>query len=128
MENQQVEEIEQVEQQEHTDAEPQKRKRGRPRKGEVVVKPVKTKKEFKTHDPNYFRNYYNLKIKPVKEARRKVREDLKQQLQETKHEEIINTTSNIINKIKNINNQDNELDKISKMMLMICHKLDIKFE
>ncbi len=44
MGNHQVEEIEQVEQQEHTDAEPQKRKRGRPRKGEVVVKPGNEKR------------------------------------------------------------------------------------
>jgi len=125
MENQQVEQTEDIEQQEHTDAEPQKRKRGRPRKGEVVVKPVKTKKEFKTHDPNYFRNYYKEKIKPMKDTTRKIREDMKQQLQEAKHEEIINTTNNIINKIKNINNQDNELDKISKMMTLICERLNI---
>ena len=97
-----------------------KRNRGRPRKDEVVVKPVKTKKEFKTHDPNYFRNYYKNNIKPMKDTTRKLREDMKQQLQEAKHEEIINTTNNIINKIKNVNNQDNELDKISKMMTLIC--------
>ena len=125
MGNQQVEQTGDIEQQEHTDAEPQQTKRGRPRKGEVVVKPAKTKKEFKTHDPNYFRNYYKEKIKPMKDTTRKLREDMKQQLQEAKHEEIINTTNNIINKIKNINNQDNELDKISKMMTLICERLNI---
>ena len=89
------------------------------------MKAVKTKKEFKTHDPNYFRNYYKNKIKPMKDTTRKIREDMKQQLQEAKHEEIINATSSIINKIKNINNQDNELNKISKMMTLICERLNI---
>ena len=122
MENQQIEEIEQTEEQAH------KRGRGRPRKGEVVVKPVKVKKVFKTHSSDYYKNYYDEKIKPLKQARRELNNRMKLEFEEARTKEITTTANTIINKIKNINNQDTELEKICQMMRLICQKFEIQIE
>ena len=115
MENQQIDEQ-------------QKRGRGRPRKGEVVVKPPKIKKEFVTHDPDYYKNYYKDKIKPIKDIKRKLKREMKQQIKDIQNEEIQTTTNNIINKIKSVNNQDDEIQKLCKIMKLICEKLEIEIE
>ena len=61
----------------------------------------------------------NEKIKPLKQARNELRNKLKLEIEEAKHEEIKATANSIINKIKHIHNQDNELENICKMMKMI---------
>ncbi len=81
MENQQIDQIEEIEQ---TEQQAHKRGRGRPRKGEVVVKPVKVKKVFKTHSSDYYKNYYDEKIKPLKQARRELKNKMKLEIEEAR--------------------------------------------
>ena len=128
MENQQFDHIEQTEEQVQSDEQVQKRGRGRPRKDEVVVKPVKVKKVFKTHSTDYFKNYYNEKVKPLKQARKELKNKMKLEIEEARTKEITTTANTIINKIKNINNQDTELEKICQIMKLICKKFDIEVE
>ena len=128
MENQQFDHIEQTEEQVQSDEQVQKRGRGRPRKGEVVVKPVKVKKVFKTHSSDYCKNYYDEKIQPLKQARRELKNKMKLEIEEARTKEITKTANTIINKIKNINNQDTELEKICQMMRLICQKFEISVE
>ena len=128
MENQQFDHIEQTEEQVQSDEQVQKRGRGRPRKDEVVVKPVKLKKVFKTHSSDYFKNYYNEKVKPLKQARKELKNKMKLEIQEAKNEEIKANANSILHKIKNIHNQDNELEKIYQIMKLICKKFDIEVE
>ena len=64
----------------------------------------------------------------MKQARKEHKNKLKLEIEEARTKEITTTANTIINKIKNINNQDNELEKICQMMRLICQKFEIEVD